>query len=107
MAAEYHVLNELTIDRGPSAFISMLEVFGDNSLLTVAQADGLIIATPTGSTAYSLSAGGSLVYPSVNAIAVTPICPHTLSFRPIILPDSMKLKVKVPLNSRALSLIHI
>lgn len=101
MAAEYHVLNELTIDRGPSAFISMLEVFGDNSLLTVAQADGLIIATPTGSTAYSLSAGGSLVYPSVNAIAVTPICPHTLSFRPIILPDSMKLKVKVPLNSRA------
>lgn len=101
MIGEYHVLNELTIDRGPSAFISMLEVFGDNSLLTVAQADGLIIATPTGSTAYSLSAGGSLVYPSVNAIAVTPICPHTLSFRPIILPDSMKLKVKVPLNSRA------
>ncbi|SCV02012.1 LANO_0F14664g1_1 [Lachancea nothofagi CBS 11611] len=101
MIGEYHVLNELTIDRGPSAFISMLEVFGDNSLLTVAQADGLIIATPTGSTAYSLSAGGSLVYPSVNAIAVTPICPHTLSFRPIILPDSMKLKVKVPMNSRA------
>ncbi|CEP63099.1 NADH/NAD(+) kinase LALA0_S07e02366g [Lachancea lanzarotensis] len=101
MIGEYHVLNELTIDRGPSAFISMLEVFGDNSLLTVAQADGLIIATPTGSTAYSLSAGGSLVYPSVNAIAVTPICPHTLSFRPIILPDSMKLKVKVPLNSRS------
>lgn len=98
---EYHVLNELTIDRGPSPFISMLELYGDGSLLTVAQADGLIIASPTGSTAYSLSAGGPLVYPSVNAIAVTPICPHTLSFRPIVLPDSMTLKVKVPKTSRS------
>ncbi|KAH3900410.1 NADH/NAD(+) kinase SCDLUD_003389 [Saccharomycodes ludwigii] len=98
---ERQVLNELTIDRGPSPFISNLELYGDKSLLTVAQADGLIIATPTGSTAYSLSAGGSLVYPSVNAIAVTPICPHTLSFRPIILPDSMVLKVKVPYDSRS------
>ncbi|CAL9732641.1 NAD(+) kinase [Monosporozyma unispora] len=98
---EQHVLNEVTIDRGPSPFISMLELYGDGSLMTVAQADGLIIATPTGSTAYSLSAGGSLVYPSVNCIAVTPICPHTLSFRPIVLPDSMKLKVKVPLKSRS------
>ncbi|AMD21168.1 HEL112Cp [Eremothecium sinecaudum] len=101
LISSYHVLNELAIDRGPSPFLSMLELYGDNSLLTVTQADGLIIATPTGSTAYSLSAGGSLMYPSVNAIAVTPICPHTLSFRPIILPDSMTLKVKVPMNSRA------
>ncbi|CAL9738140.1 NAD(+) kinase [Monosporozyma servazzii] len=99
--SEQHVLNEVTIDRGPSPFISMLELYGDGSLMTVAQADGLIIATPTGSTAYSLSAGGSLVYPSVNCIAVTPICPHTLSFRPIVLPDSMKLKVKVPVKSRS------
>lgn len=99
--SEQHVLNEVTIDRGPSPFISMLELYGDGSLMTVAQADGLIIATPTGSTAYSLSAGGSLIYPSVNCIAVTPICPHTLSFRPIVLPDSMKLKVKVPIKSRS------
>ncbi|KAL6940028.1 hypothetical protein ACO0QE_003906 [Hanseniaspora vineae] len=98
---ERQVLNELTIDRGPSPFISNLELYGDDSLLTVAQADGLIIATPTGSTAYSLSAGGSLVYPSVNALVVTPICAHTLSFRPIILPDSMVLKVKVPQDSRS------
>ncbi|AGO11117.1 AaceriAFR361Cp [[Ashbya] aceris (nom. inval.)] len=96
----HHILNELTIDRGPSPFLSMLELYGDHSLLTVAQADGLIIATPTGSTAYSLSAGGSLVYPSVNAICVTPVCPHTLSFRPIILPDSMRLRIKVPKRSR-------
>ncbi|CCH60885.1 hypothetical protein TBLA_0D03860 [Henningerozyma blattae CBS 6284] len=100
LESEHHVLNELTIDRGISPFISMLEVYGDKSLLTVAQADGLIVATPTGSTAYSLSAGGSLVYPSVNAISVTPICPHTLSFRPIILPDSMNIRVKVSAKSR-------
>lgn len=99
--AKYQVLNEVTIDRGPSPFISMLELYGDGSLMTIAQADGLIIATPTGSTAYSLSAGGSLIYPSVNAIAVTPICPHTLSFRPIVLPDSIRLKVKVPMKSRS------
>lgn len=101
LVAQHQVLNELTIDRGPSPFISLLELYGDNSLLTVAQADGVIIATPTGSTAYSLSAGGPLVYPSVNAMLVTPICPHTLSFRPIMLPDSMTLKVRVSLKSRA------
>ncbi|GMG49532.1 unnamed protein product [Ambrosiozyma monospora] len=101
LVSEQQVLNELTVDRGPSPWVSMLELYGDGSLLTVAQADGLILATPTGSTAYSLSAGGSLVHPSVSAISVTPICPHTLSFRPILLPDSMSLKVKVPLRSRA------
>lgn len=100
LVSTHHVLNEVTIDRGPCPFISMLELFSDDSLMTVAQADGLIVATPTGSTAYSLSAGGPLIYPTVNAIEVTPICPHTLSFRPIILPESMTLKVKVSLKSR-------
>ncbi|VEU20872.1 DEKNAAC101663 [Brettanomyces naardenensis] len=101
LLCEQEVLNELTVDRGPSPWVTMLELYGDGSLITVAQADGLIIATPTGSTAYSLSAGGSLVHPSVSAICVTPICPHTLSFRPILLPDSMLLKIKVPLRARA------
>lgn len=98
--SEHQILNEVTIDRGSSPFLSMLELYGNGSLLTVAQADGLIVATPTGSTAYSLSAGGSLVYPTVNAISVTPICPHTLSFRPIILPESMTLKIKVSMKAR-------
>lgn len=101
LVCEQQALNEVTIDRGPSPFVSMLELYGDGNLLTVAQADGLIIATPTGSTAYSLAAGGSLVHPNVSAISVTPICPHTLSFRPILLPDSMILKVKVPKRSRS------
>lgn len=98
---EQQVLNELTIDRGPSPYVTMLELYGDEHLLTVAQADGLIIATPTGSTAYSLSAGGSLVHPEVSCICITPICPHTLSFRPIMVPDSIKLTVKVPSRSRS------
>ncbi|QOU18987.1 hypothetical protein BRETT_004208 [Brettanomyces bruxellensis] len=101
LLCEQQVLNELTVDRGPSPWVTMLELYGDGSLITVAQADGLIIATPTGSTAYSLSAGGSLVHPNVSTICVTPICPHTLSFRPILLPDSMTLRVQVPLRARA------
>jgi NAD+ kinase len=101
IVCEQQVLNELTVDRGPSPYVTMLELYGDDTLLTIAQADGLIIATPTGSTAYNLSAGGSLVHPEVSCICITPICPHTLSFRPIMVPDTIKLKVKVPLRSRS------
>lgn len=100
-AEQFEVLNELVIDRGPSPYVSNLELYGDNNLLTVVQADGCIFSTPTGSTAYSLSAGGSLVHPDIPAILLTPICPHTLSFRPMLLNDSMLLRVAVPRNSRA------
>jgi NAD+ kinase len=100
-AEQFEVLNELVIDRGPSPYVSNLELYGDNNLLTVVQADGCIFSTPTGSTAYSLSAGGSLVHPDIPAILLTPICPHTLSFRPMLLNDSMALRVAVPLRSRA------
>jgi NAD+ kinase len=100
-AEQFEVLNELVIDRGPSPYVSNLELYGDNNLLTVVQADGCIFSTPTGSTAYSLSAGGSLVHPDIPAILLTPICPHTLSFRPMLLNDSMLLRIAVPRNSRA------
>lgn len=99
--SQFEVLNELVIDRGPSPYVSNLELFGDESLLTVIQADGVIFSTPTGSTAYSLSAGGSLVHPDIPAILLTPICPHTLSFRPMLLNDTMALRIAVPRNSRA------
>ncbi|KAF2126779.1 ATP-NAD kinase [Dothidotthia symphoricarpi CBS 119687] len=100
-AEQFEVLNELVIDRGPSPYVSNLELYGDNNLLTVVQADGCIFSTPTGSTAYSLSAGGSLVHPDIPAILLTPICPHTLSFRPMLLNDSMLLRIAVPRKSRA------
>jgi NAD+ kinase len=98
---QFEVLNELVIDRGPSAYVSNLELYGDNELLTVVQADGCIFSTPTGSTAYSLSAGGSLIHPSIPAILLTPICPHTLSFRPMVLSDALALRIAVPNKSRS------
>nr|KAJ3414657.1 hypothetical protein HK105_001705 [Polyrhizophydium stewartii] len=96
----FQILNDLVVDRGPSAYMSQLELFVDDKHLTTVQSDGLVISTPTGSTAYSLSAGGSLVHPDVPSILMTPICAHSLSFRPMLLPDSIELKVQVPLDSR-------
>ncbi|MBW0482602.1 hypothetical protein O181_022317 [Austropuccinia psidii MF-1] len=97
----FEVLNELVVDRGPSPYVSMLEIFGNDDHLTTVQADGLTVSTPTGSTAYSLSAGGSLVHPEIPAMLITPICPHTLSFRPMLLPDTMELRIYVPYASRS------
>ncbi|KAG6819679.1 hypothetical protein H0H93_009712 [Arthromyces matolae] len=100
-AETFEVLNDLVVDRGPSPYVSLLELFGDEHHMTTVQADGLTVSTPTGSTAYSLSAGGSLVHPEIPSILITPICPHTLSFRPMLLPDSMELRICVPYNSRS------
>ncbi|RUS14470.1 ATP-NAD kinase-like domain-containing protein [Endogone sp. FLAS-F59071] len=97
----FEVLNDLVVDRGPSPYMSLLELFGDDQHLTTVQADGLAIATPTGSTAYSLSAGGPLTHPEIPAFLISPICPHTLSFRPMLLPDSMELRICVPFSSRS------
>lgn len=97
----YNVLNEAVIDRGPSPFLSAIDLDCDDSYLTTVQGDGLIIATPTGSTAYSLAAGGSMVHPSVPAILITPICAHSLSFRPVLLPDSAVLTCTVPEDARS------
>ena len=100
----FQVLNEVTVDRGPFMNIVQLDLFTSANALgtpdTTVQGDGLIIATPTGSTAYSLAAGGSMVHPAVPAMLVTPICPHSLSFRPILIPDSVAVTVVVPTTSR-------
>ncbi|ORY96659.1 ATP-NAD kinase-like domain-containing protein [Syncephalastrum racemosum] len=97
----FEVLNEVVVDRGPCAYMASLELFGDDQHLTTVQADGLVIGTPTGSTAYSLSAGGSLVHPCVPSILVTPICAHTLNFRPMLVPHTMTIRVAVPRSSRS------
>ncbi|KAJ0463235.1 putative phosphotransferase with an alcohol group as acceptor [Helianthus annuus] len=94
------VLNEVTIDRGISSFLTNLECYCDNSFVTCVQGDGLILSTTSGSTAYSLAAGGSMVHPQVPGILFTPICPHSLSFRPLILPEHVTLRIQVPFNSR-------
>ncbi|XP_062014891.1 NAD(H) kinase 1 isoform X1 [Rosa rugosa] len=95
------VLNEVTIDRGISSYLTNLECYCDNSFVTCVQGDGLILSTTSGSTAYSLAAGGSMVHPQVPGILFTPICPHSLSFRPLILPEYVTLRVQVPFNSRS------
>lgn len=98
-----HALNEIVIDRGPSAALVELDCYCDGLQITKIAADGIIIATPTGSTAYSLSAGGSMTHPSVPSMLFTPICPHTLSFRPLLFHDSATLKIVMPMHCRASS----
>lgn len=97
----HNVLNEVVIDRGSSSFLTNLECYCDNVHLTTVQADGIIFSTPTGSTAYSMAAGGSVVHPAVPAILVTPICPHVLSFRSMVFPDHVVLRCYVPDDARS------
>lgn len=90
---ELLVLNEVVVDRGPSPYLSNIDLFIDGKHVTSVQGDGLIVSTPTGSTAYAVAAGASMIHPSVPAIMITPICPHSLSFRPIVVPAGVELKV--------------
>lgn len=94
------VLNELVIDRGMSACLTNLECYVDQNFVTNIQGDGLIVSTPTGSTAYNLAAGGSMVHPAVPCILFTPICAHTLSSRPLVFPEHVVLRLRVPTDSR-------
>uniref|UniRef100_A0A1J3EIX5 NAD(+) kinase n=1 Tax=Noccaea caerulescens TaxID=107243 RepID=A0A1J3EIX5_NOCCA len=97
----FDVLNEIVVDRGSNPYLSKIECYEHDRLITKVQGDGVIVATPTGSTAYSTAAGGSMVHPNVPCMLFTPICPHSLSFRPVILPDSAKLELKIPDDARS------
>ncbi len=88
-------LNDVAIERGPSPQLINLSVSCGKELVTETKADGMIIASPTGSTAYNLAAGGPILHPTVSAIVVTPICPHSLTNRPILFPDHEELCFRV------------
>jgi NAD+ kinase len=89
------VLNDVVVNKSALARIIDIEAYLDSQFVNLFRADGLIVATPTGSTAYNLSAGGPVIYPSMNAVVITPICPFTLSNRPIVVPDESTIEVRL------------
>jgi NAD+ kinase len=91
--SQYEALNDAVLAKAAIARIMDIDVFANGRLVCAYKADGLIISTPTGSTAYSLSAGGPVIYPTVGALCLTPICPHTLTNRPLIVPSEMTLTI--------------
>ena len=92
--SEYFAVNEITFTRGQTGRIVAIDAYIDGDLLNHYRADGLIVATPTGSTAYSLAAGGPLISPRAHNIVITPICPHSLSNRSLVLTDSSVVELK-------------
>jgi NAD+ kinase len=89
------VLNDVVINKGALARLAHIKTYVNDGFLTDYRADGLIVATPTGSTAYSLAAGGPIIYPTVQGILMTPICPFTLTNRPLIVPDDAVIKIQL------------
>jgi NAD+ kinase len=104
---DFHVINEVVFDRGPSPYSIQLEVFVNDIPLTTCVGDGIILSTPTGSTAYSMSAGGSIVQTNTDSICLTPLAPHSLSFRPIILPKSSRIRVQKKVDGRGCAWVSL
>src|SRR5258707_14482544 len=94
-AETYQAFNDVVVSKGPLGRMLDLDVFADSKPFCCYRADGLIIATPTGSTAYALAAGGPIVYPTLGAVGLAAICPHTLNNRPAGLPDSLEIEIHV------------
>lgn len=97
---DVHAMNEVLIHRGRDPHLAIVEVYVGGRFLTEAVADGMIVSTPTGSTAYSLSSGGSIIHPLVSSLLLTPVCPRSLSFRPLILPSTTPITLKLSERNR-------
>jgi NAD+ kinase len=101
LLGSFLALNEVLLSRGASPYMAQVDAFVDGLPLTTVLADGLIVATQTGSTAYALSAGGPMLSPNASCISIVPICPHTLSFRPIVFEAAAVIHLVVPACARA------
>lgn len=104
-ARHFVALNEAVITKGSTGKIIEIPVWADGAFLASYRGDGLIVATPTGSTAYSLSAGGPIIHPAMEAIVVTPICPFALGIRPVILSSEMTIRIDVQQWNEEITLI--
>jgi NAD+ kinase len=102
--SENRVLNDVVINKAALARIIEIKVELDERYVNSFRADGLIVATPTGSTAYNLSAGGPIIFPSMRAVVMTPICPFTLSNRPIVVPDDAEIKLSMETSNEEVAL---
>jgi NAD+ kinase len=98
------VLNDVVINKSALARIIEIEAYLNQQFVNSFRADGLIVSTPTGSTAYNLSAGGPVIYPSMNAVVITPICPFTLSNRPIVVPDESLIELRLKTQNEEVAL---
>jgi len=104
---QVHAMNEVSLHRGRNPSLTSLKCSVDGEFFTNSVADGLIVATPTGSTAYSLSAGGPIVHPSVQSLLLTPICPRSLSFRPALLPPYSTIQLSLDDKSKGSVVVNI
>lgn len=91
----FYCLNDMVINKGALARMIQCAMWIDGKQISIPRSDGLIISTPTGSTAYSLSAGGPIIQPYIPAMIIAPICPHTLSFRPMIISSNSRIKIQI------------
>ncbi len=102
---EYSSLNDVVLERGAESQLLHLDMFQNKNHINHIKADGIIVSTPTGSTAYNLAAGGPILHPEVSAFVLTPICPHSLTNRPTLLPDDFEFSVKLTTEGRKGTLV--
>ena len=102
--AHNRVLNDVVINKSALARIIQIEAYLNQQFVNSFRADGLIVSTPTGSTAYNLSAGGPIIFPSMDAVVITPICPFTLSNRPIVVPDDSSIELRLKTDQEDVTL---
>lgn len=103
--AEFHALNDIVIERGSGSHLISTAIYSEKFLVSEVKADGFIIASPTGSTAYNLAAGGPILHPESKVFVVTPVAPHSLTSRPLILPDDLQMSFKTDSRTRSAQVI--